>query len=69
MSPACYRYFMNRVEPVKVDRRDDGITQAARLVFEAIMSAPDIPKEWTVRHFVSRQTRGSDAAIASGTLR
>jgi len=52
MSPACYRYFMNRVEPpVRSARLDDGITRTARLVFEAIMSAPDLPEERSVRHF------------------
>jgi hypothetical protein len=52
MSPACYRYFMNHVEPpVRVARLDDGITRGARLVFEAIMSAPDLPEERWVRHF------------------
>jgi hypothetical protein len=50
MSPACYRYFMNRVEPpVRVARLDDGVTQTARLVFDAVMSAPDIPDERSVR--------------------
>jgi hypothetical protein len=52
MSPACYRYFMNRVEPpARAARLDDGITRTARLVFGAIMSAPDLPEERSVRHF------------------
>jgi hypothetical protein len=52
MSPACYRYFMNRVElPVWVARLDDDFWRTARLVFEAIMSAPDLPEERSVRHF------------------
>jgi hypothetical protein len=52
MSPACYRYFINRVEPpVRVARLDDGTTRTARLVFEAIMSSPDLPEERSVRHF------------------
>jgi hypothetical protein len=52
MSPACYRYFMNRVKPaLQVARLDDGVTRTARLIFEAIMSAPDLPEERSVRHF------------------
>jgi len=44
MSPACYLYFLLRVKPpVRVVRGDDGSTRAARLIFDAIMSAADLP--------------------------
>jgi hypothetical protein len=44
MSPACFRYFLWRVgSPVRLVRGDDSVAQAARLIFDAIMSAPDLP--------------------------
>ena len=44
MSPACYLYFLRRMEsPVRPVRGDDCVAQAARLVFDAIMSVPDLP--------------------------
>ncbi len=47
MSPACHRHFLllrdgRHIESVVVD---ESATWAARLVFEAIMSAPDLPAE------------------------
>ena len=45
MSPACYRYFLRReTRPIRGFVVDE-TTRAARLVFEAIMSAPDIRVE------------------------
>jgi hypothetical protein len=44
VSPACYRHFLWREEsPVRLARGDDVVTRAARLIFDAIMSAPDLP--------------------------
>ena len=44
MSPACYRHFVLRRD----HRQVQGVALAeitARVVFEAIMSAPDLPAE------------------------
>jgi len=46
MSPACYRHFSLLAEMQPPRNLDDQIaTQAARLVFAAIMAAPDLPAE------------------------
>src|SRR2546423_13936934 len=44
MSPACYRHFLllAEIRPPR-DRADEVTTAAARLVFAAIMAAPDLP--------------------------
>ena len=46
MSPACYRHYLLLAEmrPPR-DAVDEIATQAARLVFAAIMAAPDLPAE------------------------
>ncbi len=45
MSSACYRFFV-RVKPQRSGGAVEETTnRAARLVFEAIMSAPDLPAE------------------------
>ena len=46
MSPACYRHYLFLAE-MRPPRNgvDEIATQAARLVFAAIMAAPDLPAE------------------------
>ena len=46
MSPACYRHYLFLAE-MRSPRNgvDEIATQAARLVFAAIMAAPDLPAE------------------------
>lgn len=43
MSPACFSYFLRHEEsPVRLVH-GDGVAQAARSIFDTIMSAPDLP--------------------------
>lgn len=46
MSPACYRHFLllTSARPPR-DGVDEMTKRAARLVFAAIMAAPDLPTE------------------------
>lgn len=46
MSPACSRHFAQlRERDAPRANEVDAISRAARLVFEVIMSAPDLPAE------------------------
>jgi len=46
MSPACYRHFAVRDRPrLRGAAVDQIMAQAARLLFEGIMAAPDLPAE------------------------
>ena len=46
MSPACYRYFdVLREQHALRANKVDATSRTARLVFEVIMSAPDLPAE------------------------
>jgi hypothetical protein len=44
MSPRSFSYFLRREEsPVRLVRHDRGVAHPARLIFDAIMSAPELP--------------------------
>ena len=45
MSPACYRHFSLLRDTPQIRGATDEVTRAARLIFEAIMSAPAVPAE------------------------